>query len=158
MQQTGTLSVDGGTTEITFTRHLAATPEAVWELLATTVGVTRWLVQDSSMSDSVGASVRLVFGDGAEVTGTITERIPPTALAHGWDYGPDARSEVAWSLTPSDGGTRLGLVHRGLPEEQARGYLPGWHAYLERLEAVLTGAAPGEWEAMYAEAAALYDD
>ena len=154
----GTLSVEGDTTEVAFERRLGAPPAAVWAAISTTDGVTKWLVQEADMADAVGGSVRLVFGDDAEVGGEITERVAEQSLAHGWDYGPEARSDVAWSLTETDGGTTLALVHRGLPLDQAKGYLPGWHAYLDRLAAALSGEEPGDWEAMYAEAAAHYAD
>lgn len=158
MQQTGTLSLDGGTTEVRFERHLEAGTSDVWDAIATARGVTQWLVAEADMADHVDGSVRLVFGDDAVVGGTITERTPERSLAHGWDYGPDARSEVTWSLTPTATGTALALAHRGLPEEQARGYLPGWHAYLDRLAQVLAGEEPGDWERMYSVAAATYTD
>ncbi|NND84647.1 MAG: polyketide cyclase / dehydrase and lipid transport family protein [Acidimicrobiia bacterium] len=155
---TGTLSLAGDVTEITFERQLDSPPSVVWQAIATADGVTRWLVTEADMGDVVGGEVRLVFGDDAVVSGTITERSAELTLAHGWDYGPDARSAVAWSLTPSGPGTLLALSHRGLPPDQARGYLPGWHAYLDRLASVLAGEESGDWAATYAAAAERYAD
>jgi uncharacterized protein YndB with AHSA1/START domain len=158
MQPQGTLSLDGDVTEITFERHLDATVPAVWAAIATADGIVRWLVRKADMGDSVGSAVRLVFDDDAVVGGTITRREPGQSLSHGWDYGPDARSEVSWTL--GDGGNRtvLRLQHRGLPLDQARGYVPGWHAYLDRLASVLAGEQPGGFEELYTAAAQAYAD
>lgn len=157
-QPRGTLSLDGDTTEITFERHLDAKVPAVWAAIATADGIVRWLVREADMGDSVGSAVRLVFDDDAVVGGTITRRESGQSLSHGWDYGPDARSEVSWTL--DDGGNRtvLRLLHRGLPVDQARGYLPGWHAYFDRLASALAGEQPHGFGELYTAAAEAYTD
>jgi hypothetical protein len=50
----------------------------------------------------------------------------------------------------------LKLVHRGLRHKDAAGYIPGQHAYLDRLEAALARDAVPDWQGRYGDVAALY--
>jgi hypothetical protein len=48
------------------------------------------------------------------------------------------------------------MIHKGLRPKDAAGYVPGQHAYLDRLEASLSGAPVPDWQARYADVAMLY--
>lgn len=50
----------------------------------------------------------------------------------------------------------LTFTHRGLPERNALGFVPGTHAFLDRAEAHLHGAEPPNWSERYAEVAPAY--
>jgi len=52
---------------------------------------------------------------------------------------------VRYELTPDGDGTMLRFTHRGLGVRNAGGFLGGTHAFLDRLEAYLTGAELPDW-------------
>jgi uncharacterized protein YndB with AHSA1/START domain len=56
---------------------------------------------------------------------------------------PPGATEVEFTLTPIPGGTRLRLVHRGLPPDEAQLHATGWPHFLARLAISATGADPG---------------
>src|SRR5262249_9107770 len=56
---------------------------------------------------------------------------------------PPGASRVEFTLTATAGGTRLDLVHSGLPDVQADRHATGWAHFLSRLAAAAAGADPG---------------
>lgn len=70
-----------------------------------------------------------------------------------WQQRNTGRTTVRYELVPDDGGgTLLVLTHDGLRHGDARGYIPGQHAYLDRLTAYLGGDEMPDWEERYWEA------
>ena len=66
---------------------------------------------------------------------------------------------VRYHLVGADSGgpgTQLTLTHRHLGAAFARGYAPGWHAYLDRLIAVLDGTAVPAWDERFTAVRAQY--
>ena len=58
------------------------------------------------------------------------------------------------TLIREDGeGTVLTFTHSGLSERNARGFVPGTHAFFDRMEAFLDGLEPPAWQDRYNEAA-----
>ncbi len=152
----GTLTRDDDTPVITFTRTFAVQPAALWEALTTGAGLEAWLVERASVEGGPGGSVEMMFDDDNVVTGRITVWEPMTHFAHEWIINDEFPSEISYRLTPNDSGTELRLVHRGLPEEVTGGYTPGWHAFLVRLDALLTDAPVAEWDDLFAAVMPLY--
>ena len=56
---------------------------------------------------------------------------------------PPGTTEVEFTLTPTPAGTRLRLVHRGLPPSQASMHATGWNHFLLRLTLAAAGTDPG---------------
>lgn len=154
--RTGSLTRDGGTNVITFTRRLPAPPDRVWTALTTTDGITSWLAPSATIDARSGGTISLTFDEENHVEGTITEFEPPSRLRHSWVINGEAESVVTYDLEPDGGGTLLTLVHTGLPDEMCGGYTPGWHAYLDRLEAVTDGATPPDWLEVFHAVAGQY--
>jgi hypothetical protein len=48
------------------------------------------------------------------------------------------------------------LTHERLPTQAATGYTPGWHAFLDRFDAYLSGAAVPTWDERWEVVAPLY--
>ena len=140
----GSLTHADDETVITFTRDFAAPPDRVWQALTSASSLSSWLAPRAEIDARLGGAVRLVFDDANTVSGTITEFEPPHTLGHSWMFD-DVASTVRYTLEPTAGGTRLTLVHRGLPEHMSRGYTPGWHAYVVRLDAAIDGRTPPDW-------------
>jgi hypothetical protein len=61
-----------------------------------------------------------------------------------------------YELTPEGGSTRLLVTYRRITKQTAKGFLPGLHAYLDRLEAQLDGRALPDWLVRFGELRADY--
>jgi len=133
------LTADGAT--IRFERVLAAPPERVWAALTDEALLAGWLTS-GTFEAAMGGALALDFGEGGVVSGQISAFEPPRKLAYSWLIEGEQASTVEWTLMERGSGTQLTLVHRTLPSAMGRGYGAGWHAYLERLDAVASGAEP----------------
>lgn len=90
------------------------------------------------------------------VTGRIVIWDPPYVLEHEWHQGPVDDGVVRYELTPEGEATVLTFVHRGLSVRNAQGYIPGTHAFLDRLEAHIAGEPLPGWNERYQEVAPAY--
>jgi len=73
---------------------------------------------------------------------------PPRRVVLSWGLAgaedlPPGSSLVEFTLIPTETGTRLNLVHSGLPDTRARTHAVGWANYLARLKAAACGLDPG---------------
>jgi uncharacterized protein YndB with AHSA1/START domain len=85
---------------------------------------------------------------GTPIRGRYVEVDPPRRVVVTWgvagsDEFPAGSSRVEFTLTRTEDGTRLDLVHTGLPESKASGYAAGWAYFLDRLRTVAPGGDPG---------------
>ena len=64
----------------------------------------------------------------------------------------------ATSSSRCDEATRLTVTYRRITRSTARGFLPGMHALLDRLEAQLDGAPLPDWQARFAALRAEYPE
>ena len=71
-------------------------------------------------------------------------------LAWSNTHAPD--SIIRFELEPVEGGSRLVFTHRRMPYVNSALMLPGWHAFLGKLGAMLDGEAtsaePDGWRKM----------
>jgi uncharacterized protein YndB with AHSA1/START domain len=74
--------------DIRLDAEVPATPEQVWDAIATGPGISSWFVGRTEVD---GATVRTSFGDGWIPTGTITASDAPHRLAYGSAAAPDGR-------------------------------------------------------------------
>lgn len=63
---------------------------------------------------------------------------------------------VRYELHADGAQTVLTFTHEGIGVATARGFIPGTHAFLDRLAAHLDGADLPEWGDRYAEVAPAY--
>ncbi len=144
------------TTERTDVRReiaIAASPETVWELLTDPGKATTWWGQALSFDPRPGGLLRIEVGSGNITSGEFVELDPPRRLVYtwGWESGgagpelvPAGSTTVEISLVADGSGTKLELVHRGLPAgEPAESHGLGWEHYLGRLATVAEGRDPG---------------
>lgn len=67
------------------------------------------------------------------ITGTTLELKAPSRIVQTWrtgefgEHDPDSRVEI--QLEACEGGTRLTLIHSGLPADQAANYRRGWEEW-----------------------------
>jgi hypothetical protein len=70
----------------------------------------------------------------------------------------EPESVIRWELK-QDGdsnNTLLTLTHSRLTKSTSLRFAPGWHAYLDRLEASLNNAVPPDWMQRFTEVKELY--
>ncbi len=92
----------------------------------------------NDFSPAVGHRFNL-SADGGSVACEVQAVEPNRTLTYSWDT-KDLESVVTWTLTPTDGGTRLRMEQAGFrPDQQAyfRGASVGWPRFLDALEEVL---------------------
>ena len=63
---------------------------------------------------------------------------------------------VRYELREDGEGTILTFTHTGLSERNARGFVPGTHAFFGRMEAFLDGAELPGWQDRYNKVAPAY--
>ena len=89
---------------------------------------------------------RLFFGDKS-VEGRYVELDPPNKLVIAWGRRgsrelPPLSSTLEVYFTPDGEGTRVDIVHHGLPDSEAARHAMGWRHYLGRLRVLGAGVEP----------------
>ncbi len=153
----GTVEHDGELSTLTFERRYHHSCEHVWEAIATPDGLRGWLLCTYARIDGfTGGHFDLVSGPSQyRSTGTITAWEPPRLLEFEWNVAPlpempsGERATFRYLLTPDGDWTHLEVTVRRITRATAGGFLPGLHAFLDRLESQLDGRAPEDWMARF---------
>lgn len=135
------LNADGLT--LSKTIYLKAPPEAVWAHLTEADKLAAWF-HPAERNLQEGADYALLGDEGSPVCwGRVTKMERPRRLAYTFTIKPlDGRmTSVEWTLDPVEGGTRLTLLHSGLPEGETGFGLftaldAGWDRHLLRLREI----------------------
>jgi len=141
------VSVDTKVVERVIT--IAARPETVFRLLTDGREYVRWKGESAQLDARQGGVFRIIFPNHTDiVSGKFVEVIPPRRVVFtwGWENSPlvaPGTSTVEIDLEPVGSGTRLRLVHRGLPPESLASHTEGWDFFLPRLVSVAEGREPG---------------
>lgn len=125
--------------------EIAATPDEVFEYLVTAEGITAWMGQHATLEPRAGGTFQVDIA-GSPIRGSYLEVDRPHRVVVSWglagsDEFPAGSSRVSFSLSPSAGGTRVDLVHSGLPDLRVPGHVDGWAHFLPRLATVAGGGA-----------------
>lgn len=159
MENLGTLISDGGVATLHFERTFRHPPERVWQALTTEEGLRAWLMCTFvSIDPREGGTIELVSGAGAyHSRGAILRWQPPSLLEYEWNVAPVPempRGEQAifrYELVRHGESTLLLVTYRRITAQTARGFLPGTHAFLDRLEAQLDARPLPDFLARFAE-------
>jgi uncharacterized protein YndB with AHSA1/START domain len=123
-----------------------ATPETIFGFLDSAEGITRWMGTDATMDARPGGAFRVNVAGQHPASGSIVEIVPNERIVMTWGWeGPEmpiapGSTTVEISLHPEGGKTRVRLVHRDLPDENAvQQHAHGWDHYLGRLATVAGG-------------------
>ena len=117
-----------------------APPETVFAHLTTVEGMLAWLGQHAELDATPGGTFAVDI-DGSPIRGRFEKVEPPHRVVVSWGMAgsedfPPGSSRVEFTLTErASGGTRLELVHSGLPETRSARYRKGWDVFLDRLAA-----------------------
>jgi uncharacterized protein YndB with AHSA1/START domain len=129
--------------------RIAARPETVFRLLIDPKEYVRWKGKLAEFEPHPGGKFRVDFmNDKDVVDGKYVEVVPSRRLVFTWGWEgsqivPPGSSTVEIDLEPDGQGTRLRLVHRGLPEPAIPTHTEGWDFFLPRLTNVAEGRDAG---------------
>lgn len=157
----GKIIAEGDRAGLDFVRWLPHPVESVWDAITQPTELAEWFGQATVDGRKDGLFVMLagpanVPEVARRTEGTILEWQPPYLLEYEWRQAIVEPSTVRYELSAEDGGTRLHFTHKWLSLQNARGFIPGTHANLDRLAAFLAGDPVPEWGARYAEVAPTY--
>ena len=114
-----------GLRDIVVEETLAHAPEIVWKALTTGALIGRWLMEPKGFEPVEGKEFTFQTTPAGEWDGVIRCRVlqvvPNESIAYAWKgghpgnvgYGSPLDTVVTWTLTKTEGGTRLRLVHAG---------------------------------------------
>jgi uncharacterized protein YndB with AHSA1/START domain len=125
---------------------LPAPIEEVFRHLTDPAPMIRWMGQHATLEPAVGGAFEVDI-NGVPVRGHYLEIDPPRRVVVSWGVAdstdlPPGATQVEFTLTPTTGGTRLRLVHRGLPPSQTPMHATGWNHFLTRLILAAGGPTP----------------
>jgi uncharacterized protein YndB with AHSA1/START domain len=127
--------------------EIEAAPEVVFEHLVVAEKMVAWMGQHATLRPVPGGEFAVDI-NGYQVRGVYLEVDRPRRVVLTWGMAgtedlPPGSSQVEFTLTAIATGTRLDLVHSGLPETRAHGHASGWANYLARLQSAARGVDPG---------------
>jgi uncharacterized protein YndB with AHSA1/START domain len=129
--------------------HIDADAADVYALLTDEARFVAWMAPDATLDPRPGGAITWTHLNGDVVSGHYVEVVPNrrVVFTFGWerpDVGvPPGSTTVEIDLRPTDTGTELHLVHRGLPGPMSDAHAGGWDNYLRRLADVAAGLHPG---------------
>ncbi len=123
--------------------EVAAKPATVWRCVTEADLLSSWLDARVELEPVVGAVVRIRFDRHRTVVeGRVVEVVEGRRLSFTWGVAegtqaaemPSGSTRVTIALEPTSTGTRVTLVHAGLPSEaERRDHEEGWREYLGQL-------------------------
>lgn len=132
--------------------EIDAPPARVFDYLVTEDGMTAWMGQHAALSPEPGGRFAVDIA-GYAIRGRYLHVERPHRVVVSWGVTaspdlPPGASTVEFRLTPIGRGTRVDLVHSGLPDTELDGHVDGWTHFLPRLHIVATGGDPGpdDWQ------------
>jgi uncharacterized protein YndB with AHSA1/START domain len=121
-----------------------ATPEQVWEAIATGPGIDSWFMGRNQVEPREGGKLRMTLGDYTE-EGTVTAWEPPRRFAYRGGEGPDGSfMAFEYLVEGREGGTTVvRMVQSGVLggddwEAEYDALRKGWPMYLRTLAQYLT--------------------
>lgn len=127
-------------------------PSTLWKSLTDPRMIARWMMEPTGFEAKVGTHFTFQTRPEGAWDGTIRceilEIIPESRLVYAWrggdagnkGYGSLLDTVVTWTLTPSEAGTRLKVVHSGfeLPKNETayQNLGSGWTTVFRRLDDV----------------------
>lgn len=135
---------------------IQARPEIVFRLLTDPAEMLKWQGLDVQLEARPGGIYRCRMNQlGHTTLGRFVEVTPHSRIIFTWGWAdglfdiPPESTTVEITLAAEGSGTRLRLLHSGLPDQAPiiESHGMGWTQYLGRLAAVAEGRDPGpdEW-------------
>jgi uncharacterized protein YndB with AHSA1/START domain len=143
---------DDGRQRLEFRRAWPDPIDDVWSALTENDRLGRWIgVYEGERRPGGTGTLAMTFeeGESAGEAVRIVECDPPRRLVV--ETG-EAEWHIEVDLVAADGGTELVFRQWFAADVEVADFAGGWHWYLDKLDAVLTGGPqPPEWETFWAE-------
>lgn len=131
-----------GTRSVVVEQEFAHPPEKVWRALTESDLIAEWLMENDFQLE-VGRRFQLrstpVPGWDGVIDCEVLVAEPYERLSYSWGT-MGMENAVAWTLTPTAGGTLLRMVQSGFREDQVANYkgaMYGWRKFFGGLEGVV---------------------
>jgi uncharacterized protein YndB with AHSA1/START domain len=126
--------------------YIDAEPDEVFEYFTRPEALVRWMGDRAVLDPRPGGDFTLYFEERC-VEGRYVEVDRPRRLVIAWGRKgslemPPFSSTLEVSFLPEDSGTRVSIIHSGLPESEAPRHALGWQHYLARLRMLGSGREP----------------
>ena len=152
---------------LTFERRLSHPKEIVWKAITDPKEIFRWLPDYKGIFEGYkrGAIDLVNTVSGSHVTGAILVWELHQLFEYEWHIAPnpdwfphgEPESVIRWELRQDgDSDTILTVTHSSVTKSTALRFAPGWHAYLDRLEAILNNQVPPDFWHRFTEVKKLY--
>jgi uncharacterized protein YndB with AHSA1/START domain len=162
----GTVTIEREYATLRYERRLSHPREAAWKAITDPKELTGWMNTKAVVDGRNGGTIDFVNTvSGFHTTGRILVWNPQHIFEYEWHIAPnpslpngEPESVIRWELK-QDGdsnNTLLTLTHSRLTKSTSLRFAPGWHAYLDRLEASLNNAVPPDWMQRFTEVKELY--
>jgi uncharacterized protein YndB with AHSA1/START domain len=133
---------------------IEASRETIFPFFTDSDKITRWLATTATLDARPGGAWVQTHTDGDTIhalEGTFLEVDAPARVVFTWGFHgadtpvPVGSSTVEVTLAEEGSGTRVRLVHTGLPQgDQTTNHGNGWVAMLDRLATAVESAQQGE--------------
>jgi uncharacterized protein YndB with AHSA1/START domain len=162
----GQVTLDGDRATIVFKRILHHSAERVWKAITEPSELKEWLMcSQARIEGRAGGTLEMVSGPAQfHVTGKVLAWDPPRVFEHEWKVAPvppmpnGEDAVFRYELTPRGSDTLLTVTYRRLTSLTARGFAPGTHVLLDRLEAQLDERPLPQWMPRFEELRAIYPE
>ena len=166
MRPRGSLLVVGEHATIVFHRTYPHKVEHVWEAISTADGLRAWLMcTHANIEGRVGGTIELASGPSQyRSSGAVLAWDPPRVLEYEWNVAPvpempnGEHAIFRYELTPDGDKTHVVVTYSRITARTARGFLPGLHVFLDRLEAQLDDRPLPNWMSRFAEVREQYPE
>jgi uncharacterized protein YndB with AHSA1/START domain len=161
----GTVNIEGDYVTLRYERQLSYPREVIWKSITDPKELVGWMNTKAVIDGRNGGTIDFVNTvSGFHTTGHILAWDPLRVFEHEWHIAPnpslpdgEPEAVIRWELKQEDNSnTTLTLTHRRLSRSISSRFAPGWHAYLERLEASLNNEVPPDWMQQFTEVKKLY--
>jgi uncharacterized protein YndB with AHSA1/START domain len=161
----GTVTIEGNYATLRYKRQLSHPREIVWRAITDPKELAGWMNTKAVIDGRNGGTVDFVNTvSGFHTTGHILVWDPQRVFEHEWHIAPnpslpdgEPQAIIHWELEKDgDSGTLLTLDHNHLTRSTSRNFAPGWHAYLDRLEASLNYEVLPDWTQRFGAVKKLY--
>ena len=129
--------------DVTCTMTVAASPDVVARYFTDAELMLTWMGERAEL-DAVSGGRFAVDIRGTAVRGTYLD-VSPNRIVFTWGFAgsaelPPCSSRVEVTLTEVAEGTRVDLVHSGLPGEERPKHRQGWHFFTAILRTVVSAS------------------
>ena len=161
-----TVTIEGEYAMLRYERRLSYPREVVWKIITDPNELSEWMNTNAVIDGRNGGTIDFVNTlSGFHTTGRILAWDPQRVFEHEWHIAPnpslpngESESVIRWELVQDSdsNNTLLTLTHSRLTKPTSLNFAPGWHAYLDRLEASLNDEVQPDWVQRFGEVKELY--